>query len=298
LRTGFPTGSWLAASWSRLATSDVRLLIPLVSLAGLWGFTASITLGNVIRDYNTVDNAIAPSIIGLEQTLATERGLTFAWLNASRRSAQLRTQLLTARRATDTIDAALHASTASVRGLLAPTALEQQSKLCTALAGLAGLRAAVDSGTDDPVTAFAAYDAIDSDLWGYLPNTTSPDDSDPGLSQMTQSAIAVGRAEDFTNAARLRAELTGLYDSARQMAGKRLPRLVDRLRRGDDVDVEAESPPLQAGRITEIADVARAFTAVQRTAVEAAVGHASLSGTWTWTISTVRISDDTDEQPQ
>ena len=75
---------------------------------------------------------------------------------------------------------------------------------------------------------------------------------------------------------RLRVELTSLYDSARQMADERLPRLVERLRRGDDVDVEAESPPLTAGRITEIADVARAFSTVQRTAVEAAVGQASL----------------------
>jgi hypothetical protein len=72
---------------------------------------------------------------------------------------------------------------------------------------------------------------------------------------------------------RLRAELTGLYDNARQMAEERLPRLVERLRGGEDVDVAAESPPLRTGRITEIANVARAFTAVQRTAVEAAVGR-------------------------
>ena len=60
------------------------------------------------------------------------------------------------------------------------------------------------------------------------------------------------------------------------MANERLPRLVERLRRGEDVDVQAESPPLKAGRITEIADVAQAFSTVQRTAVEAAVGQASL----------------------
>ena len=75
---------------------------------------------------------------------------------------------------------------------------------------------------------------------------------------------------------RLGHELTGLYDSARQMAEERLPRVVERLRRGDDVDAEAESPPLPAGRITEIAEVARAFSTVQRTAVEAAVGQANL----------------------
>jgi signal transduction histidine kinase len=397
------------------------LLIPLVSLTALWGFAASITLANVIRDdhYNTIDNTIAPSVIGLEETLAAERGLTFAWLNDSRRSPQLRAQLLAARPATDKVAVEFRASTALVRGLLSPTALAQQSTLLTALAGLPRLRAAVDSGTVDPATAFAAYDTIGSDLEEYLPDTQSPYVADPDLTQMTQSAVAVGRAEDYTNAAisliqgalaargqlsqpertllaqvvavqnldiadtfalatpaesalfarifdtqafrqlaaaenlivsspadrpvpvgaaafqatskavgaaivsteaptgellgvkaaqlsdslrtelylaaglgllavaasvfvavrfgrRLRGELTGLFDSARQMADERLPRLVARLRGGEDVDVLAESPPLRSGRITEIASVARAFTAVQHTAVEAAVGQARL----------------------
>src|SRR5581483_3038130 len=75
---------------------------------------------------------------------------------------------------------------------------------------------------------------------------------------------------------RLRVELTGLFESAKQMANERLPRLVDRLRRGEDVDVQEESPPLKMGRITEIANVAQAFSTVQRTAVQAAVGQADL----------------------
>jgi Histidine kinase-, DNA gyrase B-, and HSP90-like ATPase len=60
------------------------------------------------------------------------------------------------------------------------------------------------------------------------------------------------------------------------MASERLPRLITRLREGDEVDVVAESPPLPAGRITEIAQVADAFSTVQRTAVDAAVGQANL----------------------
>ena len=40
--------------------------------------------------------------------------------------------------------------------------------------------------------------------------------------------------------------------------------------------MEAESPPLPGGKITEIAAVAQAFSTVQRTAVEAAVGQANL----------------------
>ena len=75
---------------------------------------------------------------------------------------------------------------------------------------------------------------------------------------------------------RLRGELTSLYNSASEVADERLPRLVEWRRRGEDVDVAAESPAPRPARITEIASVARAFSAVQRTAVEAAVGQASL----------------------
>jgi signal transduction histidine kinase len=71
-------------------------------------------------------------------------------------------------------------------------------------------------------------------------------------------------------------ELTGLHDSAETMASERLPRVVQRLRDGEEVDVAAESPPLAAGKITEIARVADAFSSVQRTAVDAAVGQANL----------------------
>ena len=74
----------------------------------------------------------------------------------------------------------------------------------------------------------------------------------------------------------IRRELTGLQDGAGVMAHEHLPHVIARLRSGDEVDVEAESPPLPTGKITEIASVANAFSTVQRTAVEAAVGQANL----------------------
>ncbi|MBA8948986.1 nitrate- and nitrite sensing domain-containing protein [Actinomadura namibiensis] len=71
-------------------------------------------------------------------------------------------------------------------------------------------------------------------------------------------------------------ELTGLRRSAQDMAENRLPGVVARLVRGDRIDADAEAPPPASGRTTEIAQVAAAFGAVQRTAVEAAVGQAEL----------------------
>ena len=71
-------------------------------------------------------------------------------------------------------------------------------------------------------------------------------------------------------------DLTRLYASVRGMAEERLPRVVERLRRGDDVDVLAESPPPEAGSIEEIAQIARSFGIVQEAAVAAAVEQAQL----------------------
>jgi signal transduction histidine kinase len=395
------------------------LLIPLLSLAVLWGFTASITLGNVIRyqHYNTVITTIGPSVTALEQTLPVERAITLAWLGSGRQSPLMQAELTAARHSTDKYVPAVRSAVMSVRGLLSAKAIAQMNVFLADLSGLNRLRAAVDSGAYDTVTAFNAYSAIGNAEYEFFHISSPP--ADPDLSLMTQTAIAEARAQDFTGGAigliegaftaggvmsppervlfaqtvgqqnleigdtfslanpalttlfkrvydlpayqrlqaienqveaspadqpipvnpaafqdtaqtiqtavqangaqigvvlaaesahlrdstvtelvlaaglglvgvaasifvavrfgrRLRVELSNLYDSARQMAHERLPRVVERLGRGEDVDVQAESPPLKTGRITEIADVAQAFSTVQRTAVEAAVGQASL----------------------
>jgi signal transduction histidine kinase len=75
---------------------------------------------------------------------------------------------------------------------------------------------------------------------------------------------------------RISRELTGLQRSALELATDRLPRVVERLSHGEEVDVAAEAAPPPAGRIAEITKVAVAFSSVQSTAVEAAVVQARL----------------------
>ncbi|MEU8250069.1 ATP-binding protein [Nonomuraea sp. NPDC048916] len=75
---------------------------------------------------------------------------------------------------------------------------------------------------------------------------------------------------------RLSAELAGLRSSALELSEKRLPHIVERLRRGEEVDVQKEAKPLKVSGSAEITDVARAFGSVQSTAVQAAVGQAAL----------------------
>ncbi|MEV1285515.1 nitrate- and nitrite sensing domain-containing protein, partial [Micromonospora sp. NPDC049679] len=69
--------------------------------------------------------------------------------------------------------------------------------------------------------------------------------------------------------------LTGLRAAALDLAGARLPGVVGRLRRGEDVDVAAEAPPLEYGT-DEIGQLGHAFSEVQRTAVQSAVDESAL----------------------
>jgi signal transduction histidine kinase len=71
-------------------------------------------------------------------------------------------------------------------------------------------------------------------------------------------------------------DLGKLHTSVRGMAEERLPRVVDRLRRGEDVDVLAESPTPDPSSIREISQIAGSFGTVQEAAVAAAVEQARL----------------------
>jgi Nitrate and nitrite sensing/HAMP domain len=69
--------------------------------------------------------------------------------------------------------------------------------------------------------------------------------------------------------------LGGLERSARTLAEDQLPDVVAQLRRGENVDVAAEAPPLQVGG-DEIGRVGQAFDLVRQTAIRAAVDEARL----------------------
>lgn len=71
-------------------------------------------------------------------------------------------------------------------------------------------------------------------------------------------------------------ELIGLQRAALDLAGERLPRVIRRLRAGEKADVDAEAPPISAGRSSEVSRVAEALTALPRTAIESAIGEARL----------------------
>ncbi|MEU4419364.1 nitrate- and nitrite sensing domain-containing protein [Actinoplanes sp. NPDC024001] len=69
--------------------------------------------------------------------------------------------------------------------------------------------------------------------------------------------------------------LIRLRREALEMASERLPSVVRRLQRGEAVDVDVETPPLEYG-LDEIGQLGHAFNDVQRTAVQSAVEEANV----------------------
>ena len=87
------------------------------------------------------------------------------------------------------------------------------------------------------------------------------------------AAVIASLVLSLSIAVNLARQLHSLRDSALDMANVRLPDVVRRLRAGEDVDVAAQVPQLEA-RVDEIGQVKAAFNTAQRTAVEAAVDEA------------------------
>ena len=177
------------------------LLIPLLSLAALWGFAASVTLGNVIRyqHYNTMFNTITGSVTSLEETLPVERAITLVWLGGDRQSTLVRAGLVAARRNTDRYTPQVRSSLTAVHGLFGAAAVAQTNIFLADLSGLGRIRAAVDSGGDDTVAAFNAYSSISIAEYEIF-QILSPS-ADPELSLMTQAAIAEAQGQEFTGGA-------------------------------------------------------------------------------------------------
>ncbi|MFF5057264.1 nitrate- and nitrite sensing domain-containing protein [Micromonospora sp. NPDC000663] len=88
-------------------------------------------------------------------------------------------------------------------------------------------------------------------------------------------AVIASVVISISTARNLLRQLERLRQAAWQLADERLPRVVERLGRGEEVDVATEAPPLEFGT-DEIGQVGKAFNAVQETALRTAVEQADL----------------------
>ncbi|RZU77022.1 signal transduction histidine kinase [Micromonospora kangleipakensis] len=88
-------------------------------------------------------------------------------------------------------------------------------------------------------------------------------------------AVIASIVVSITTARALVQQLERLREAAFRLANERLPGVVERLGRGEEVDVDREAPPLQFGD-DEIGQVGKAFNVVQETAIRTAVEQAEL----------------------
>ncbi|MGI8335409.1 nitrate- and nitrite sensing domain-containing protein [Actinomadura scrupuli] len=88
-------------------------------------------------------------------------------------------------------------------------------------------------------------------------------------------AVIASIVLSITTARALIRQLERLRVAAWELANERLPGVVERLGRGESVDVAAEAPPLSFGS-DAIGQVGEAFNAVQQTAIRVAVEQAEL----------------------
>jgi signal transduction histidine kinase len=389
--------------------------VPLISLLALWGFAASLTVSNAISDheYNASAAAIASGVRALTVELPQERAQSYLWLIGGRTTSNA--SLLATRKAVDKGIPVARAALRAEQGQLSAASRAAQDTLFSQIGQLGKIRAAIDDGAMSPSAAFAAYNSIVDDLYGFFDAaiqdrgasltgvSVGAADSGYATEMAGREAALVGGAllaggqmspavrQEFASSAAnrrllmneslalmtpdLRAgfltlqkspayrqfeamesqilastgpvtvnpgawqtvsfgvlaslqnvetangnkltamsaslsnrlvleavlagglglaavaasifllvwfgrkvtrDLGGLNDSVRGMADERLPRVVERLRRGDDVDVDAEAPPPATSTIQEISRIAESFGTVQAAAVSAAVDQARL----------------------
>ncbi len=159
------------------STILVLLVIPLISLVALWAYAATGTVGGALakRSADTVNSDIGGLLQGLVQQLDTERSYTFVWQSA--RGLLPRTTMDAERAATGKAIAAFRAGAATVSGQLPAAARSQAPALLASLNQIGSLRAEVDAGTIEPLTAFKDYNAIVEAFYPFTAALTNPQES-------------------------------------------------------------------------------------------------------------------------
>jgi signal transduction histidine kinase len=141
-------------------TLAVLLVIPLLSLTGLWAFAAVNTIGTVLAKYKSdaVGRDMGSQTESILQNVATERADTFVFQNGARLISKA---ALAAQRAkTDAAAAAFRAGVAAASSDITTPARSVINAILEQLGELPAIRLAADQGTLTPVEIFEAYDDV------------------------------------------------------------------------------------------------------------------------------------------
>jgi len=163
------------------------------------------------------------------------------------------------------------------------TSIEQEVEAGLPLADIEGLNDTLSTDPWQTITSTVATASIQGGTNGIVPAVLAVD---RGLAATGKREVYLATAGGAAGliitlivtillGRSINRRLTRLRRSALMLAQRQLPAVVARLRRGEDVDVAAEAPPLARG-VDEIGQVGQAIDAVRLTAVRAAVEEANL----------------------
>ncbi len=238
-------------------------VVPLISLLALWGFAASVTLLNALREHDfTTENRLyggQAQLLGLQ--LATERSQVFVWLS-SRHKAPFGS-LIAQRRATDAAVTAFRRGASARPGTLPVAAQRALASFNSMLGELTTIRAKVNTHQISALGAFEAYNGLIDDQFEVYSKLVVVDDST--LYQQASASLLAGRAVEMVD--REDTLVKGALAAGRHMSkGERLlfAQTVDnqRLLIGDAL--KQLSPALAAGyRSVYTSPVYKQFSAME-----------------------------------
>jgi signal transduction histidine kinase len=302
--------------WGFLRPRSVRakvvslLMVPVVALMALWGLAMvtvagdALTVQQVSRIQEQVRVPLDRTITALQaersavvHSLGGQKPQTTAGAAsanaagsasadaAASASADGVAGLGSPESATDAAIGTVRSGVASAQVEIAglPTVSARTSALTSDFASLAGLRTEAATGQIQPVDAYAAYTEAVSDaqaVQSSLDAVHATHTASTGVvvaAWLGLVAIVVSLLISVRIGQALVTELVVLRDSALDLAGRRLPAAIARLRAGQDVDLAAEAPiPPAAAGGDEIGQVTEALAVVQHAALEAAVERAEV----------------------
>ncbi len=258
------------------------LMVPVVALMALWGL-AMVTVAGDALTVQQVSRIQARVQVPLSQTitaLQAERSAVVGLLGGHRPAPTAQESATDA--AIGSVRSGVQAAHVEITGV--PSVASSINTLMADFAGLAGLRAGVATGAIPAIDAYTAYTGAVSDAQAVrstLDAVRATHTASTGVvvaAWLGLVAIVVSLLISVRIGQRLVVELVVLRDSALDLAGRRLPAAIARLRSGQEIDLALEAPVPVAGGSgeDEIGQVTEALAVVQHAALQAAVERAEV----------------------
>src|SRR5215813_14046364 len=172
-------------------------VVPLISLLALWGFAASVTLLNALREHNFTDEnhlyGGQAQLLGLQ--LATERLQVYVWLNSRHQTSVA--SMIAQRQATDAAVTAFRRGASARPGTLPSAAQRALTSFNSMLDQLTSIRSKVDAHQISALRAFEAYNGLIDDQFDVYRKLVVVNDST--LYQQASASLLAGRAVELVD---------------------------------------------------------------------------------------------------